>query len=80
MTRIILYTKEGCHLCEKARAILDRVAEIHPLAIEEVDITHDNRLYEQYGDVIPVIEIEGGPTFVSKVSEFRLRQALVGGQ
>lgn len=78
MTRITLYTKEGCHLCEKARVILDRVAEDYPLTVESFDITRDEGLYERYWDVIPVVEVEGGPTFVSKVSEFRLRRALEG--
>lgn len=75
-TRIVLYTKAGCHLCEKARDILLRVAEDYPVNIELIDITQDNRLYERYWDVIPVVEVEGGPTFVSKISEFRLRKVL----
>ncbi len=78
MTRITLYTKPGCHLCEKAWDILVRVAEDYPFTIESVDITQDEGLYERYWDVIPVVEVEGGPTFVSKISEFRLRKALEG--
>jgi glutaredoxin len=76
MTRITLYTKAGCHLCEKARDALLRVARDYPLTIDIVDITSDNELYERYWDVIPVVEIEGGPTFVSRISEFRLRKVL----
>lgn len=76
MTRITLYTKRGCHLCEKAHTILLRVAEDYPLTIETVDITTDEDLYARYWDVIPVVEVEGGPTFVSKISELRLRKAL----
>jgi len=78
MTRVILYTKPGCHLCDKARAILLRVARDYSLTIESVDITQDDELYQRYWDVIPVVEVEGGPTFVSKVSEYRLRKALEG--
>ena len=76
MTRIIFYTKAGCHLCEKARAIVDRVAQDYPLTVELVDITQDADLYQRYWNVIPVVEVESGPTFVSKISEFRLRKAL----
>lgn len=78
MTRVILYTKAGCHLCDKARETLLRVARDYPLAIESVDITHDDELYRRYWDVIPVVEVEGGPIFVSKISEYRLRNALEG--
>ncbi|RME46332.1 MAG: glutaredoxin family protein [Chloroflexi bacterium] len=78
MTRVILYTKAGCHLCEKARDIILRVASDYPLTLDVVDITQDEALYRRYWNVIPVVEVEGGPTFVSKISEYRLRRALEG--
>lgn len=73
---ITLYTKAGCHLCEKARAIIQRVAVDYPLTLNEIDITSSKQLYQRYWDIIPVVEVAGGPVFVSKVSELRLRKAL----
>lgn len=78
MTRITLYTKAGCHLCEEMLAVIQRVAEDSPLDVELVDITQNDELYSRYWDVIPVIVVAGGPTFVSRVDERELREALNG--
>ncbi|MBI4497095.1 MAG: glutaredoxin family protein [Chloroflexi bacterium] len=63
MTRkVILYGKPGCHLCEQALALLEQVSRSLPFAldIQEVDITTDPKLEEEYGEAIPVIAIEDG--------------------
>jgi glutaredoxin len=79
MRRVWLYTKEGCHLCERAKAILDRLAAEDGLEVLEVDITSDLALWQRYHEVIPVVRLDDGTEFVSKISEFRLRRALEGG-
>lgn len=75
-TRIIVWSKPDCCLCERAHDVLDRVAKDYPLAIEENDITTDPVAFEQYRYSIPVVQVDGGPTFEGKVTEYWLRQAL----
>jgi glutaredoxin len=59
MTRLTLYGKPGCHLCEEARAVLDEVRGRHPFELEEVDITRDPALEALYRERIPVVAIDG---------------------
>lgn len=74
--RVVLYGKEDCSLCDKARVILERLQKDYPLAIEEVDITEDAELVQRYQYLIPVVHIDGHVAAVSKVSEVWLRQQL----
>jgi glutaredoxin len=59
MTKLTLYGKPGCHLCEEARAVVDEVRERRPFELEEVDITRDPALEARYRERIPVVVING---------------------
>jgi len=59
MTQVTLYGKPGCHLCEEARDVVDRVRERRPFELEEVDITRDPTLEALYRERIPVVAIDG---------------------
>jgi glutaredoxin len=59
MTKLTLYGKPGCHLCEEARAVVDEVRERRPFELEEVDITRDPALEARYRERIPVVAING---------------------
>ena len=75
---ITLYTRPGCHLCEDAAELLDRLASRVPLAIVEVNILEDAGLFERYKHRIPVIAVEGGPTLAAPIREADLIRLLVG--
>lgn len=59
MTTVIVYTKEGCHLCENVISTLEKLATEHPLEISTRDITESSELYERYKHMIPVVEVNG---------------------
>lgn len=62
MTRVTLYSKAGCHLCDDARAHLEDIAADYPqfpIEIEEIDIRRDLALFERYRYRIPVIVVDG---------------------
>jgi glutaredoxin len=59
MTRVTLYGKPGCHLCEEAKQVVDAVRAEHPFELEEVDITRDPELENRYRERIPVVAIDG---------------------
>ncbi|MDP2560352.1 glutaredoxin family protein [Psychrobium sp. 1_MG-2023] len=48
---IILYSTDGCHLCEDAQALLDQVA----VSYQVTDIIDDETLVARYGTTIPVV-------------------------
>ena len=54
-----LYTRPGCHLCEDAAAVLERLSARHPHDLRLVDITADAALMHEYGLRIPVLAIAG---------------------
>lgn len=55
---------------------LARVRRFIPFELHEVDIRQDMALLARYGDVIPVVAIDGKDALISKVTEFRLLLAL----
>jgi glutaredoxin len=60
---VTLYGREGCHLCEDARAVLEGVRAQEPFALREVDIEADPALHVRYLERIPVIALDGEELF-----------------
>lgn len=71
--RLVVYSREGCHLCDDAKAILAKYIEYLP-EIEEQDITHDALLTERFGQIIPVVEMDGLVRFRGRIDEGLLRR------
>jgi glutaredoxin len=68
--RVVLYHAEGCHLCERARALLAESG----IPFDEVDITGDPELEAGYREWLPVVEIDGERAFVYYVDPAALRR------
>ena len=75
-TRVRLYSKPGCHLCDDARAIVERVCADLGTSYDEVDITTSPELMNAYADQIPVTFVDGRQHDFWRVDETRLRRAL----
>ena len=71
-TRLTVFERSGCHLCDDARAVLDRVGE--PYA--QVDIERDDTLLARYLERIPVVTLDGEELFEFFVDEGALRARL----
>ena len=76
MTKLTLYGKPGCHLCDDARAAVERVTARREIPLEQVDISRDPVLYKRYGERIPVLEMDGETVFEFFVDEVVLEQRL----
>jgi len=72
---VVLWGKADCSLCDKAQAILERLAKEYDVHLEKRDIRADPDVLERYRFIIPVVEIENGPRFETKVTELWLRRA-----
>jgi hypothetical protein len=55
MTRLTLYTRPGCHLCDDLKAVVTRVSQLMALELIEVDVTGDPALERAYGRDVPVL-------------------------
>lgn len=73
---ITLYGKPGCHLCDEARAVIERVAADLGVAWEERDITRSEEDTRRYWEQIPVTVINGVQHDFWRVDEDRLRGAI----
>jgi hypothetical protein len=79
MTRmVVLYGRPGCHLCEVALSVIERVRERTPFVLERVDIESDDVLFTRYLERIPVITIDSAEMFELFVDEQALEAALIG--
>ncbi len=74
-----LYTREGCHLCEDAWAVLEQARREHRFALEVVDVDSDASLAERYGLEIPVVEVNGRVRFRGRINPVLLRRLFEGG-
>ena len=76
MREVILYGRPGCHLCEDALAVIERVRARIPFALEQHDIDADERLLLAYLERIPVVTIDGRERFELFIDEPAFEHAL----
>ena len=76
MTRVVLYGRAGCCLCDDARAVLERVRLRRAFDLEERDIDRDEDLLRAYLERIPVVTIDGAEAFELFVDESELERRL----
>jgi glutaredoxin len=75
---VTLYSQPGCHLCDDARAVLERVRSRIPFELHERDINDDDALQRSHLERIPVIELDGEELFEYFVDEAALAARLQG--
>jgi len=76
---VTLIGKPGCHLCDDARVVVQRVAAETGAEVEELDITaegFDSALREKYWEQIPVTLVNGAQHDFWRVDPERLRKAI----
>lgn len=74
---ITLLSRPGCHLCDDARAVISRVAADLGVSWDERDVTASPADLARYSELIPVTLIDGVQHDFWRVSEERLRSALL---
>jgi glutaredoxin len=73
---LTLYSRPGCHLCDEARAALERVRARTPFAVREIDISTDDSLHKRYLERIPVVTLGDEELFEFFVDEAALEDRL----
>jgi glutaredoxin len=71
-TRVVLYTRRGCLLCDEALRVLER----HGLQPQCVDIDTDPALQARFDSCVPAVEIDGRIRFRGMVNPALLRRIL----
>ncbi|GAA0543381.1 glutaredoxin family protein [Paractinoplanes ferrugineus] len=73
MNRVVLISRDGCHLCAEAEGVLDRIV---PGRWDRVDVDSDVELQRDYGDRVPVVLLDGTEHGYWRVEETRLLRDL----
>ncbi|MBL7254679.1 glutaredoxin family protein [Paractinoplanes lichenicola] len=73
MSRVTLISREGCHLCQDAEAVLERIL---PGQWERVDVDSSIELERDFGDRVPVVLLDGAEHGYWRVEEARLLRDL----
>src|SRR5438445_12056658 len=74
--QVILYTRQGCHLCEIAREQLQKIQQQFPFALASVDVDGDPELAAKFGDQVPVVSMNGKVRFHGCINEVLLIRLL----
>ncbi len=69
MTKILLYKKDGCHLCDEAEAILEKHMKEKGFLLEKVMLQKDTDMFERFGNRVPIVFINDKLTFEFKLDE-----------
>lgn len=73
---VTLIGKPGCHLCDDAQTVIEKVCGELGVPWEKKDITEDAELHREYWEQIPVVLVDGAQHTFWRVNEERLRKAL----
>lgn len=77
MTTLTLIGRDGCHLCDDARAVVTQVLTDFPsVTMTEVSIDDDEALRAEYWEQIPVVMLDGKVHNFWRIDPDRLRNKL----
>ncbi|MFF3020800.1 glutaredoxin family protein [Streptomyces sp. NPDC057939] len=73
---VTLIGKPGCHLCDDAQEVIEKVCAETGAQWEKKDISQDEELYRLHWEQIPVVLVDGEQHTFWRVNPDRLRRAL----
>lgn len=73
MTLVELFSKDDCHLCDQAKAVIERVQNQIPFSLREIKLTPGDQYFDEYKEMFPVVHINKVPVFKYRVNENMLR-------
>lgn len=68
--------RRGCHLCAAAREVVDAVASEAGTGVVETDVDDSPELRDRYGEMVPVVLVDGVQQGFYVLDADRLRRAL----
>ena len=67
--QVDIYSRPGCHLCDEAKEVIERVQRRIAFDLKVTNIETDQDLEKQYGEQIPVVFVNGAKVFKYHVDE-----------
>jgi hypothetical protein len=79
-SRVVLYGRVGCHLCDEAREVVRTVCAETGDTWTEIDIdaadVAGRDLVDELGELVPVVEVDGVQQGYWRIDAARLRRTL----
>jgi hypothetical protein len=75
-SRVVVFGRAGCHLCDDAQVVVGRVCEALREPWTKVSIDDDPALLTAYGELIPVVMVDGREVARYRITDAELRSAL----
>lgn len=69
MTKVLIYKKEGCHLCNEAEEFLEKLKKEKKFFLEKIMLEENTDMFEQFGNKVPVVFINDRMAFEFKLDE-----------
>lgn len=75
MTLVELYSKEDCHLCDEAHAVLQKVQAEVPFTLKVYKLIPGEAYFDEYKEDFPVVHINKRLAFKHRIHEhaFKIR-------
>ena len=67
MMEVVLYTRQGCHLCDEAKEEIERLKSAAEFRLVILDVDLDPELQARFNDQVPVVFINGRKAFKYRV-------------
>jgi glutaredoxin len=75
-TRVVVYTREGCHLCADACDLLERMHKRFKFDLTAIDVEGQDELTRLYGERVPVVVVNGKERFWGRINPVLLERLL----
>lgn len=76
MHDVVVYSRQGCHLCDVVKETLVQTQAKAEFQWREVDIDLDSELRQKYNDQVPVVFIDGRKAFKYYMDDEEFLRAL----
>ena len=76
-TALVLYTREGCHLCEDMLAQLNEFSQSLNFTLSVIDIDETPALRQRYNDAVPLL-LAGDREICRHFLDLKSLQAAIG--
>lgn len=78
MHQVLVYSRQGCHLCEVVEATLARLQPSAGFRWRAIDIDADPDLRRRFNDEVPVVFIDGRKAFKYHMDPQQFLRAIEG--
>src|SRR5262245_39675954 len=76
LREVVMYTRQGCHLCDDAWEVLESGRRRFRFTLQRVDVDADPALAARYGSEVPVVAVDGRVYFRGRVNTVLLDRLL----